>query len=71
MNILLAVDGSRHTKRMLAYLAAHDELFTAGQSYRVIAAVPPVVAQLRKLSPYWGDKGPAADPDKAFTPAYA
>ena len=27
MNILLAVDGSTYTKRMLAYLATHSELF--------------------------------------------
>ena len=63
MNILLAVDGSRHTKRMLAYLAAHDELFTAGQRYRVIAAVPQVppivVAQVGKeaAKAYYDDEG--------------
>jgi len=38
---------------------------------RVIEAVPPVVAQLRKLSPYWGDDGPIEEPEKAFAPAYA
>jgi len=38
---------------------------------RVIAAVPPIVAQLRKLSPYWGINGPVEEPDKAFAPAYA
>ncbi|AUB83024.1 cysteine desulfurase NifS [Candidatus Thiodictyon syntrophicum] len=37
----------------------------------VIRAVPPIVAQLRKLSPYWGVDGPVADPEKAFAPAYA
>ena len=37
----------------------------------VIRAVPPIVAQLRKLSPYWGVDGPIADPEKAFAPAYA
>ena len=26
MNILLAVDGSAYTKKMLAYLATHEEL---------------------------------------------
>jgi cysteine desulfurase len=35
---------------------------------RVIAAVPPIIAQLRKLSPYWGEKGPVEDPQKAFAP---
>jgi cysteine desulfurase len=38
---------------------------------RVIEVVPPVVAQLRKLSPYWGDNGPVEDPERAFAPAYA
>ncbi|WP_295403727.1 cysteine desulfurase NifS [uncultured Thiocystis sp.] len=38
---------------------------------RVIAAIPPIVAQLRKLSPYWGETGPVEDPEKAFAPAYA
>jgi cysteine desulfurase len=38
---------------------------------RVIEAVPPVVVQLRKLSPYWGEDGPSELPEKAFAPAYA
>ena len=38
---------------------------------RVIEAVPPIVAQLRKLSPYWGEDGPIEDPEKDFAPAYA
>lgn len=38
---------------------------------RVIEAVPPIVAQLRKLSPYWGEDGPLEGPEKAFAPAYA
>ena len=38
---------------------------------RVIAAVPDIVARLRKMSPYWGEHGPVEDPQKAFAPAYA
>ncbi|SDX24632.1 cysteine desulfurase NifS [Thiocapsa roseopersicina] len=38
---------------------------------RVIEAVPPIVAKLRKLSPYWSDSGPVSDPAAAFAPAYA
>lgn len=34
---------------------------------RVIQAVPPIVAQLRKLSPYWKDNAPVQN----FVPAYA
>ena len=42
MKILVAVDGSRHTKRMLAYLAAHDEWRTVQHRYTVITVVPPI-----------------------------
>lgn len=38
---------------------------------RVVAAVPPVVAQLRKLSPYWGVDGPVEKPERTFAPADA
>jgi cysteine desulfurase len=44
---------------------------TEAEVDRVIEAVPPIVAQLRKLSPYWTDKGPAANPEAAFAPTYA
>ncbi len=37
---------------------------------RVIEAVPPIVAKLRKLSPYWSKSGPVSDPAAAFAPAY-
>ena len=42
MKILLAVDGSAYTKRMLAYLAAHDELFGETPEYHTITVVAPV-----------------------------
>jgi nucleotide-binding universal stress UspA family protein len=42
MNILLPVDGSDFTKRMLAYVAAHDELLSAGHRYTIFTAVAPV-----------------------------
>ncbi|TLP44243.1 cysteine desulfurase NifS [Cohaesibacter sp. CAU 1516] len=38
---------------------------------RVINIMPPIVAQLRSLSPYWGTNGPVESPDQAFNPAYA
>ena len=45
MKILLAVDGSPFTKKMLAYLAAHEELVTAGRhaytALSVQASLPP------------------------------
>jgi nucleotide-binding universal stress UspA family protein len=43
MKILIAADGSRYSKRVLAYLAAHDEWLGAQHAYTVIhgvAAIP-------------------------------
>lgn len=42
MKILLAVDGSSYTKRMLGYLAAHDEWLGAKHVYTLVHAVPAV-----------------------------
>lgn len=42
MKILVAADGSRYTKRMLAYLAAHDEWLGTRHAYTVLTVVPPV-----------------------------
>jgi nucleotide-binding universal stress UspA family protein len=44
MKILLAVDGSTFSKKMLAYLATHDALLTKSNDYVVLnaqAALPP------------------------------
>lgn len=42
MKILVAADGSSYTKRMLAYLAAHDEWLGPQHSYTVLTVVQPV-----------------------------
>jgi len=42
MKILLAVDGSHVTKRMLSYIAAHDELLGPGHEYTVLTVIAPV-----------------------------
>lgn len=42
MKILLAVDGSVYSKRMLAYLAAHDEWLSGAHEYTVVHVVPGV-----------------------------
>jgi nucleotide-binding universal stress UspA family protein len=42
MKILLPVDGSDYTKRMLAYIAAHDELLGPAHQYVIFTAVAPV-----------------------------
>lgn len=49
MKIVLAVDGSAYTKRMLAYVAAHDEWLADRHQYVVLTAVagiPPRAASM-------------------------
>jgi len=41
MKILLPVDGSDYTKRMLAYLAAHSELLPGDHDYTVFTVIEP------------------------------
>lgn len=62
----------------IPYTAAHGTVrfslsryTTAEEIERVIEAVPPIVAQLRKLSPYWADDKPLENPEEAFAPVYA
>jgi nucleotide-binding universal stress UspA family protein len=40
MKILLAVDGSPYTRKMLAYLATHDGLFNPDHDYTVFTVQP-------------------------------
>jgi nucleotide-binding universal stress UspA family protein len=42
MKILLAVDGSPCTRRMLAYIAAHDELLGPRHAYTAVTVVQPI-----------------------------
>ena len=62
----------------IPYTAAHGTIrfslsryTTEAEVDRVIQVVPEIVAQLRKLSPYWGENGPVEEPEKAFAPTYA
>jgi cysteine desulfurase len=62
----------------IPYTAAHGTIRFSLSRYnteeevdRVIAAVPPVIAKLRKLSPYWRGDGPVTNPEQAFQPEYA
>jgi cysteine desulfurase len=62
----------------IPYTAAHGTVRfslsrynTAEEIERVIEAVPPIMAKLRRLSPYWGEDGPVTEPEKAFAPTYA
>ncbi len=59
----------------IPYTAAHGTIrfslsryTTAAEVEHVIETLPGIVARLRKLSPYWGESGPA---QQAFEPAYA
>lgn len=47
MKILLAVDGSDYTKKMLAYLATHDDLFGDGHDYTAITVQNPLPPRAR------------------------
>ncbi|WP_418317440.1 universal stress protein [Piscinibacter sakaiensis] len=42
MKILVAVDGSEFTKHMLAYLAAHDEMFGSDHQFTVLTVSAPL-----------------------------
>ena len=42
MKILLAIDGSAYSKKMLAYLVTHDELFAPTHSYAALTVLAPV-----------------------------
>lgn len=62
----------------IPYTAAHGTIrfslsryTTEAEIERVIEAVPPIIAQLRKLSPYWSENGPVEASEQGFAPAYA
>jgi nucleotide-binding universal stress UspA family protein len=63
MKVLLAVDGSGYTKRMLAYIAAHDELVGKDNEFvavNVTAEVPPHTLQfvaVEVLQQYYASEG--------------
>lgn len=72
MKILVAADGSSFTKRMLAYLAAHDEWLGPQHQYTVLTAVPAVppraaaVLEKEVLKGYYDDTA-----EKVFKPIRA
>jgi len=62
----------------IPYTAAHGSIRFSFSRYntmeeveRVIEAVPPIVAKLRQMSPYWKGDGPVENPEEAFAPTYA
>ncbi|WAC73985.1 universal stress protein [Roseateles sp. SL47] len=62
MKILVAVDGSIYSKRMLAYLAAHDEWLGSAHDFTVVHVVPAVppraaaVLDKATLTEYYDDE---------------
>ena len=73
MKILLAVDGSEFTKRMLAYVGAHEQFLGAGNQFTamvVTARVPPQVTHHidhATLEDYYAEQAAAVlQPVKAF-----
>ena len=60
--ILLPVDGSKYTKRLLSYIAAHDELLGAGHEYLLFTVVPRLSSRAaaffdrRTLDEYYHDE---------------
>jgi nucleotide-binding universal stress UspA family protein len=51
MKVLLAVDGSEFTHRMLGYVAAHDELFSSETRFTVLTVAPRVPSGVEFLDP--------------------
>jgi len=49
MKILLAVDGSDYTKRMLGYVAAHEEMFGTKHDYLACTVVAPMAAHVTRF----------------------
>ena len=72
MKILVPVDGSSFTKRMLAYLAAHDEWLGDRHQYTILHVAPAVPARAAAaidksvLKDYYAEES-----DKVFKPIRA
>lgn len=47
MKILLAVDGSPYSKKMLAYITTHDALFNQGHDFTILNVQPPLPGRAR------------------------
>ncbi|EWS62583.1 hypothetical protein Y695_04186 [Hydrogenophaga sp. T4] len=48
MKILLAVDGSAYTKKMLAYLTTHEEMFGSNNDLTLFTVQLPLPARARR-----------------------
>jgi nucleotide-binding universal stress UspA family protein len=69
MKILLAVDGSEYSKKMLAYLVTHNALFTSDSDYTVFTAQPALPPRARAaLGKEIVDKYYAEECEKVLAP---
>lgn len=69
MNILLAIDGSPYTKKMLAYLAAHEEMLGSAHSYTTLHVQPQLPPRARAaLGKETIDKYHAEEGEKVLAP---
>ena len=70
MKILLAVDGSRYTKKMLVYLVTHDEIFAANNNeFTLFTVHPPLPAHARTaLGKGVADKYHADEAERVLAP---
>ena len=69
MKILLAVDGSPYTKKMLTYLATHDATLGENMDYTVLTVCSEVPPRARKaLGKATVDQYYAEEGEKILTP---
>ncbi len=62
MKILLLTDGSEYTKRMLAYVAAHNEWLGDRHQYTVLHVVPFVPPRASSMLPRGVIQGAVSSP---------
>ena len=69
MKILLAVDGSEYTKKMLAYLATHEELLGGNHQYTALTVQAPLPTRARAaLGKEVVDRYHAEESEKVLAP---
>jgi nucleotide-binding universal stress UspA family protein len=65
MKILLAVDGSKFSKKMLAYITTHESLFSQGHDYMLLNVQPTLPGYARSnvgkdvVTKYYQEEGEA------------
>ena len=65
MKVLLAVDGSTYTKKMLAYLTTHEELIAGEAEFTVLTVMPALPPRARAAV----GRGPSAGSSPSVCPS--